>query len=158
MPVSEHQRVREGRIVERRQIEALKPGDLVQHYSTWEQTYGDPIRREVVKVEHGPDVREHDLVVTWRDPAGEHEGYQTREKPSTKVDVIVGTPDPAELAERDLSQRILALEEELAKAYSTRAGMLRSREPGRETGWCVSCGRNVVACCDGYDTCSECLP
>ena len=83
------ERVREGRVVVRRAIEALKPGDLVQHYSTWDQTYGDPIRREVVNLEYGPDVREHDLVVTWRDPDGESVDYQTRAKPDAKVDVVV---------------------------------------------------------------------
>lgn len=92
-------RVREGRIVERRAIEELRDGDLVQHYSTTEQTYGDAIRLIYVDRDHIPDTREHGWVVTWRDPDGERDDYQTRVKPGMKVDVIVGTAELAAIVE-----------------------------------------------------------
>lgn len=63
----------------------------------------------------------------------------------------------AEMNEPQITERINALADELADLYARRAGMLKdTRVPGRETGWCASCGRNEVACWDGEDTCSEC--
>lgn len=83
------------RVVESRRVVDLRPGDLVQHYSTWEQTYGDPVRREVVEVASRGENR---CVVTWRIPDSEsiphgtRDDYTSRAKPDATVDVIVGLP------------------------------------------------------------------
>lgn len=84
-------RVQEGMIVEPRPVSQLVPGDVVQHYSTWEQTYGDAVRRRVVKIEFGPDMREHEHVVTYVDVYDrDADPYDVREKSGRVVDVVVG--------------------------------------------------------------------
>jgi hypothetical protein len=66
---------------------------------TREQTFGDAIRREFVKWEYGPMVGDHQVVVTWRDPDGEQEDYETRSALAEKVDVVVGTAELAVIVE-----------------------------------------------------------
>ncbi len=114
-------RLREGRCVCPTEEADIRPGDLVQHYSTWDQTYGDPMRREVVAVD--------DDGVTWRDPSGGDE-YKTR-RGSRPVDRIVGTP-PLVLPPLDVCEVVAALVASLdapsihaAGVQEGRAAMLR---------------------------------
>lgn len=97
--------VREGRLVERRAVEDLKQGDLVQHYSTWEQTYGEPIRRVVVDVKPVPFDDQNRLLVTWHDPAdGDSpvDDFDTRMRRGGMVDLIIGDPPPPPITEDEV--------------------------------------------------------
>lgn len=66
-----------------------------------------------------------------------------------------GSPAPADMSERDLTELIVNLTAILAEAFRARAGMPMVR-PG--WAWCGSCGRTPVNRGEGWDTCRECAP
>jgi excisionase family DNA binding protein len=70
------------------------------------------------------------------------------------VDRMLGHRGSRSQAPVSLNDRIDALERHLLTLYAQRAGTM---EPGKDWGWCASCGRDTVFPSEGEDTCRACL-
>lgn len=74
-------------LLTRRRVDTLRRGEIVQSYSKWEQTWGDPVRHEVLDNDYVPNDSFNRRLITWRG-LRDNKTFQTREQRETIVDVV----------------------------------------------------------------------